>query len=242
MPIRVTCTTLWRLIALRIVPVVTGATWRCPCGAEKVESCPSSVARAQNTVRVSNCFHVSGVMGHKSEKGIYRNMIKRCIDPDDNGYKYYGARGIRVCKRWLGPDGFTHFFEDMGPRPTEGPDGRMTLERNDVNGNYTPRNCRWATYKEQSRNKRKTLFIRYNGESKTVSEWAEINGVQIGIALGRLRGGHSFKSIFSKKPIPRGWASPTTFRKLKRRYFGRIRNWDLSDDLKSNAPSAKIPP
>ncbi len=73
-------------------------------------------------------------------------MWDRCTQPTTNGYKDYGGRGISVCERW---EFFESFLADMGARP----DGK-TLDRADVNGNYEPGNCRWATRSEQERNKR----------------------------------------------------------------------------------------
>lgn len=74
-------------------------------------------------------------------------MWTRCTNPNVKSYKDYGGRGIRVCKRW---EKFEHFLADMGERP-EG----KTLDRKNVNGNYTPANCKWATRKEQAVNTRK---------------------------------------------------------------------------------------
>ena len=98
-------------------------------------------------------------MGHKNRKyhgfsktniySTYLQMIKRCIQPNHSNYPYYGARGIKVCDRWL--ESINNFYEDMGfkPFPT------AKLDRIDNNGNYEPSNCRWATVTENNRNKRK---------------------------------------------------------------------------------------
>lgn len=75
-------------------------------------------------------------------------MIQRCTLPYINGYENYGGRGITVCDRWL--QSFESFLADMGERPFG-----MTIDRKNVDGNYEPSNCRWATNKEQHANKRK---------------------------------------------------------------------------------------
>jgi hypothetical protein len=75
-------------------------------------------------------------------------MVQRCYDTNATGYSRYGGRGITVCERWLGRDGFVNFLADMGERP-EG----LTLDRINNDGDYVPSNCRWATRSEQQRNK-----------------------------------------------------------------------------------------
>lgn len=82
-------------------------------------------------------------------------MIRRCTNPDCHSYRYYGERGIRVCKRWL--NSFERFLQDMGEcKPG------YSLERLNVNGHYTPRNCIWIPMREQAANRRK-LYIRQPG-------------------------------------------------------------------------------
>lgn len=81
-------------------------------------------------------------------KQRWRQMIDRCGNPEHDMYKYYGARGISVCERWR--ESFESFIADMGWPEDE----KLTIERINNDGNYTPGNCKWATYTEQNRNKR----------------------------------------------------------------------------------------
>ena len=76
-------------------------------------------------------------------------MLQRCCNPRSKGYADYGGRGITVCKRWRGKKGFLNFVADMGIRPRG-----KTIDRIEVNGNYEPKNCRWATKAVQEHNKR----------------------------------------------------------------------------------------
>ena len=83
--------------------------------------------------------------------GTWQQMIERCYNPNHISFKNYGARGVKVCERWLNKEtGYKAFVSDIGDRP-EG----MTLDRIDNDGDYTPANCKWSTWKEQHANKRK---------------------------------------------------------------------------------------
>ena len=79
----------------------------------------------------------------------WATMKKRCSNPNHISYKNYGGRGIKVCERWLGVEGFKNFLADMGERP-EG----YTLDRKDNDEDYTPENCKWSSRKEQLFNRR----------------------------------------------------------------------------------------
>lgn len=109
-------------------------------------------------------------------------MHARCKNPECHAYKNYGGRGIKVCTAW---DSFDTFLADMGPRPSKA----FSLERVNNDGDYGPENCKWATIKEQSRNKRNARkeLIAWNGASHTLAEWAEIVNIDYGVLFARLR-------------------------------------------------------
>jgi len=97
-------------------------------------------------------------------------MVRRCSNEGDPAYKHYGARGIKVCSRWLGRNGLSNFADDMGPCPSK----EYSLDRIDNDGGYEPSNCRWADKYTQQRNKReKHGSSGYTGVSyrKDKSKW-----------------------------------------------------------------------
>lgn len=99
----------------------------------------------------------------------WQDMLQRCNNPNSTGYKNYGGRGIKVCTRW---SQFESFLADMGERPRG-----TTIERINRNGDYEPANCRWATKREQQNNTSRTIFITFKDETKPLSEWAAILGI-----------------------------------------------------------------
>lgn len=102
---------------------------------------------------------------------IYHGMKKRCLNPNCKRYRDYGGRGIKVCTDWLkGFDFFAEWAYKNGYR-----DG-LSIERMDVNGNYTPNNCCWIPRKEQSYNKRQSIIVQYHGVKKDLMVWCnELN-------------------------------------------------------------------
>lgn len=166
--------------------------WRClcDCGAETL----ANVQQLRGGQRVScGCAKLAGNQVNKKkpkhghcvngkDSAYYRvwgGMWTRCTNPKTQSYPNYGGRGISVCERWKA---FENFLADMGDRPKGG-----TLERIDVNGNYEPGNCRWATWKEQGRNKRTNHVIAAGGKTAPISEWAEELGLNKHTIGSRIR-------------------------------------------------------
>lgn len=103
---------------------------------------------------------------------VWQNMRCRCENKKNDRYADYGGRGVTVCERWAS---FANFLEDMGHKPS----ARHSIDRIDNNGNYEPGNCRWATAKEQARNRRSTRMVTINGETRCAPEWCEIYGISL---------------------------------------------------------------
>ena len=137
--------------------------------------------------------------GHSKSKTYksYQSMKLRCYDITNISYKYYGARGIIVCDRWL--ESFENFLHDMGERP-EG----TSLDKINNDGNYEPSNCRWATIQEQNSNKSNNKHLTYNNETLSYVEWAKrVNGSKE-IINKRLKAGWSIEKIVTTPCRSRG--------------------------------------
>lgn len=136
--------------------------------------------------------------GRKRAYASYRGMFQRCYNPKASGYIHYGGRGISVCKRWH--EGFENFFEDMGERAAG-----LSLDRVDVNGNYEPSNCRWATDIQQQENRRDSKPIPFNGKCQTAAAWAREIGINEETLRHRLDAGYPLEECLRLDPIPM-WA------------------------------------
>lgn len=133
----------------------------------------------------SNCKH--GMFGTRIYR-IWSGMIERCTNENSKDYKNYGARGIRVCERWLD---FKNFYEDNKEKYAD----NLTIDRIDVNGDYRKSNCRWVTMDEQAGNKRNTIYIEHQGKKLRLEEWSKITGISRGALYQRYVKGLTPKQI-----------------------------------------------
>lgn len=160
---------------------------RCDCGKE-FDIRPSQLSRGQKSCgcdRKRAITHGHAKMGANSKTyRAWADMIRRCTSPKADAFPYYGGRGIKVCDRWRSD--FAAFLADMGERP-EG----HSIERDDVHGDYEPGNCRWATHREQMRNKQNTRFFEVNGERICLQEAAEKLGIGHSAIINRIKRGWS---------------------------------------------------
>jgi hypothetical protein len=120
-------------------------------------------------------------------------MKARCLNPTHPSYPWYGAKGITVHPLWM--NDFPAFLSEIGPCPTP----KHTVDRIDGTKGYEPGNVRWATMREQNRNKSNLRVVSYRGQSKTVAEWAELRGMSGGTILSRLNRGLSPAKALSRQ-------------------------------------------
>lgn len=151
----------------------------------KVTSCPDCAA---DRTRQASVVHGST---DTPEYRTWTDIKTRCNNPHSTSYDHYGGRGIRVCDRWLSD--FLNFLQDMGTRPSE----LHSIERDDVNGDYTPENCRWATDAEQAINKTTTIWIEVDGVRKPLTVWAKEKGVSVHAVRQRHAAGIQGSALFS---------------------------------------------
>lgn len=173
----------------------------CKCGKEVSVATRHLISKAP-IKSCKECFNKTkikhGLCGTKEYK-CWGDMKARCGNPKNVMYEHYGGRGISVCERWRE---FNNFFEDIGLAPSD----KHQLERINVNGNYCPENCKWATVREQHRNTRRNKIIKWNGAEKPLCDWAEELGFNYPTMVNRLINGWSVEKTFS-----------TEFRKNKKR-------------------------
>lgn len=123
---------------------------------------------------------------------IWIDVKRRCVNPRTKNYKHYGARGITVCEEWK--NDFMAFYNWS---ISNGYQENLTIDRIDVNGNYEPNNCRWATTKEQNANKTTARLIEFNGRTQYLFQWSTETGINSATILSRIRDGWSIEKALT---------------------------------------------
>lgn len=145
----------------------------CDCGNEKNllgEVLRDGRVKSCGCIRISNIkkLNLSHGMSNTSEYKTWQHIKYRCYNENSENYSNYGGRGIRVCDEWI--NSFEQFYKDMGKKPNT----NFTIDRKDVNGDYTKLNCRWVNDVTQANNKRNTKRYLFREEMKTMSEISDI--------------------------------------------------------------------
>lgn len=188
---------------------------RCSCGSVKLVSLAN--LRSGCSTKCEECHrlvlvHEKIAIKHGKSRGPGRvasaeytawcGMTRRCYNAKDKDYPRWGGRGITVCDRWQGEQGFVNFLADMPPHPGKG----YSLDRKDNHGSYCPENCRWATAKEQCRNTRRNKYIDHGGRCLTYGEWSAVLGGSHDLVRYRVASGWDHASAVTTPPgkVPRG--------------------------------------
>jgi hypothetical protein len=147
--------------------------WECVCDCGKSVSVSAALLKRLEKI---SCGCTRAASKHGMTKSptyrIWAAMQDRCRNPANRFFHRYGGRGIQVCDRWSGPQGFENFLADMGTKPTD-----RSIDRIDNDGHYSPENCRWATTGEQTSNRASTRLITFNGETMMLKAWAARIGI-----------------------------------------------------------------
>ncbi len=194
-PLDITGERYGRLTAIERVrtPGDRHTKWRfiCDCGQETIAHLDAVRAGATQSC---GCFRVektrarSITHGHSIDRtdtpeiSAWQHAKSRCFNPNDKKYPIYGGRGITMCPEWANDAAV--FLAAMGPRPKG-----TTLDRIDVDGDYGPGNCRWATPRQQTNNRRTTLHVEVEGRRLPMAEYARERGISYKALWSAVRGG-----------------------------------------------------
>lgn len=195
-------------------------TAKCDCG-EVFTRRASSFVQGRDTTSCDKCRHWqvkdSGTDGDGSLKSKYnrlyqmwQNIHGRCEKLNYFEYKEYGGRGIKVCDEWSKYIPFKKWAIANGWDP-DAPVRSQTIDRIDVNGNYSPDNCRFLDVKGQSNNRRTNVSIEYHGKKQTLAQWSEELGLGYNTLTARYRSGKTGDELFAptRKQSGNAWENRT---------------------------------
>lgn len=178
-----------RLVAISYARKNGETYWHCHCDCGKEKDVLSQHLQ-RGLIRSCGCLREDISSLKKTTHGMSKTRIykewkgikDRCLNPKNKAYHNYGVRGIRVCQEWL--DDFMNFYNWA---MANGYSDNLTIERENVNGNYCPENCCWIPLKEQSKNTRKNVILEYHGEKRIMSEWAKYSGIKYQTFVRRIK-------------------------------------------------------
>lgn len=176
----------------------TRSYWRCKCDCGNDRVVALDHLKCGDT---TDCGCERKHISHWQKHGMYKSrlytiwslMKERCLNPKRKEYPIYGGRNITVCPEWLKFENFMEWSVKNGYSD------ELTIDRINNNGNYCPENCRWISKKEQSNNRRTNRLITFNGQTKTITQWANDNGLPYYILKNRLdKSGWPFERAISE--------------------------------------------
>lgn len=189
--------------------------WSCSCDCGAVVEIPGHSLTSGNTNscgcfrkdegrKLGNSSKKHGEAGNTKNRKVgtpeyntWAQMLSRCRNPKVKVYPHYGGRGIAVCARWLS---YESFLADMGRRPSD----EHSLDRIDNEGNYEPKNCRWATRIIQNNNTRRTRYVEIGGVRRKLGEWLRVYEITPGMFYQRTRRGMTEQEALTTPRLPPG--------------------------------------
>lgn len=169
--------------------------WLCKCECGNIKEVEGHSLKSGNT-QSCGCLSKTNALKHGISKTriyqIFEGMKSRCYDTNSPRYCYYGEKGVRVCDEWLNsPLSFYEWAINNGYK------GNLTIERKDVNGDYSPENCKWATHKEQCNNRTTNRIIEYNSHKYTMAQLSEKFKISYFTLRGRLDRGWTIEEALN---------------------------------------------
>lgn len=174
--------------------------WKCQCECGTVRDVLGNSLR-KGASTSCGCYNREIITTHGRSKTnlhqVWANFKDRCLNPNSKMWPLYGGRGIAVCDEWR--DSYEAFEEWA---LANGYKKGLSLDRIDNDGNYEPSNCRWATSKQQCRNRSTNYILTVNGESHCISEWAEIVGTSpLTIHTRKRRGWTDEEAVYGRERV-----------------------------------------
>lgn len=169
-----------------------GVKYKCQCECKSIRVFSKSALEKGNNQSCGCLLRVHGLAGSRIHNA-WSNMKRRCNDPSNKSYANYGGRGISYDERW---EQFENFYVDMKDSYSDD----LTLDRKDVDGNYTKDNCRWSDMVTQSNNRRTNHLVEYNDETLTIAEISRKYNVDRTLIAGRLHKGWDIERVLTEEP------------------------------------------
>lgn len=176
------------------------SVWRCLCDCTNPDVYVIGAnLKSGNSTQCKECKARSMVKHSVNDKrilNIWNGIKQRCYNQNHDAYHHYGGRGIKMCDEWLNN---AEEFEIWANKNGYSKD--LTIDRIEVNGNYEPSNCRWATDDEQQSNRRNNVLLTFNGETKTVRQWEGVSEVSRTTIQKRIFNGETDKDKIFAPPV-----------------------------------------